>query len=131
MNESPAVSAAKRDPILVAEDDPEVRMLMCAFLHGVRPVLEASDGQQALELIRQHRPALIVCDSEMPGLRARDVIARMRRDASLAQTPFIVTSGFPEAEVLDRDTPVAAFLPKPFTGAELVELVARTLAKAA
>jgi CheY-like chemotaxis protein len=114
--------------ILVADDDAEVRMLLGAFLCGIRPVIEACDGREAVALARRHRPALIVCDGEMPGLRARDVIAALRSDPALAQIPVIVTSGYSEAEVLGDETPIAAFLPKPFAMDELTQLVQRTLA---
>jgi len=114
--------------IVIADDDADVRCVLTMLLRELRPVFEAADGRQALELVRKHVPALLVCDSEMPGLRARDVILAMRRDPELANIPVIVTSGFPQAVVLDSDMLPTAFLAKPFAVAELMQLVENTLA---
>ena len=123
-------AAVTRRAIVIADDDAEVLGVLSLLLRNLRPVVEAADGLQALELVRKHMPALLVCDSEMPGLRARDVIQAMRQDPELASIPVIVTSGHPESEVLDRDMLPTAFLAKPFTMNELVQLVERTLAGA-
>lgn len=132
MNTSgPAPATSAHHAILVADDDPDVRGLLASFLSGIRPVIEACDGSEAVALARRHHPSLIVCDSEMPAMRARDVIATLRIDPELAQIPVIVTSGYPEADVTDNASRPTAFLAKPFTIVELVDLVERTLGSSA
>ena len=55
--------------ILIAEDDADIRSLLRLYLEGEgMRVLEAADGNTALELAREHTPDMAILDVMMPGL---------------------------------------------------------------
>lgn len=81
-------------PVVIADDQERERSwlkeLLEAQLPSVGRVLEASDGQQAIELVRSHNPALVFLDIEMPimsGIKAAEVIMR-----EYPEVPVIILS---------------------------------------
>lgn len=118
--------ASVQPVILVADDDPDVCTLMAAVLGEQTSVVAASDGSQALHQALVCRPSLIVCDSEMPGLRGHEVIRALAADPALAHIPVILTSGYPQVDVIHGCEP-AAFLQKPFTLTDLICVVQEVL----
>ena len=76
--------------ILIAEDHQVVRQGFVALLNmvdGISIVAEASNGQQALDLFRQHKPDITLMDLRMPGMGGVETITAIRRD-------------FPEARII-------------------------------
>lgn len=84
--------------ILVVEDEPGIAEVIEAYLarDGFRTAW-ARDGQQALELWRARRPALVVLDVGLPGMDGHEVLAAIRRQQD---TPVIFLTA--RAEELDR-----------------------------
>lgn len=110
--------------ILVADDDDSVRSLLRLTLPaGGVEVVEARDGEEALELISAHAPDLLLLDWKMPGRPGADVLAEVRR--SHPTLPVIVLTADQAgtthalAGALGADT----FLTKPFSPLELLEAV--------
>lgn len=116
-----------RPLIVIADDDPDIRFLLKVLLSDMGQVLDTGNGAEALRLTREHRPALLVCDHEMEGLRGGSVALALRDDPELAGTQVILISGYAAEEVLDSRLEGAVFLQKPFTARELTELAHRTL----
>ncbi len=116
--------------ILLVDDEAAVRRPLCQALSLCGySVVEARDGQEALELHGRPAPAidLVVLDVKMPGLSGWEVLAELRRRAP--RLPVILTSGY----TLEDSTPPAdsacpdAYLPKPYDLAELTREVRRLL----
>jgi DNA-binding response OmpR family regulator len=124
---------AKDDPtILVADDDVELLAILVQHLRGRRcTIVEARDGNEALELARKHKPALMILDVMMPGLSGWEVAKRVRDDASLAGTGIIVLTAI--GETLNALTSplygADAQLDKPFEFSVLDEKIDELLAK--
>jgi response regulator NasT len=79
--------------VLIAEDEAIIRMDLREMLteEGFDVVAEASDGNEAVRLAREHSPDLVVLDIKMPGMdgiRAAEVITRERLAAVLVLTAF-------------------------------------------
>src|SRR5712692_147206 len=74
------VAAGDGDFILVVDDEPQIRDLLKRFLslRGYK-VRVASDGQQALTMLEQEAPQLIVLDVYMPGINGVEVLRQLRR----------------------------------------------------
>lgn len=111
--------------VLVCDNENILRRLVRATLSDSEvSVLEACDGDEALELARQHRPDLVILDVMMPGRTGLDVLEELRRDPELADTRVIVLTA--RAQVADRDAALDAgadrFLAKPFSPSELAEV---------
>ncbi len=85
-----------RRSILVVDDDPEVLALHVRQVQALSAdftILQAQGGEQALALIREHHPALVLLDLMMPGLNGFGVLEALRADASIRSTPVIVVTG--------------------------------------
>lgn len=83
---SDAIQGGIKAPVLVADDDPDVRTMVRMLLElDGHEVIEAKDGTAALDMIRSHRPGVVVADVQMPGLTGlqlcRSVKAEGRADA--------------------------------------------------
>jgi len=109
--------------ILVVDDDDDVRRMLCVILEAEGyPAAEASDGVEALRLMRaEGPPALVLVDLMMPRMDGEELIRKMSQDPALAQTPVAVVSGYPAPSTL----PVSARLVKPVELGDLLEVVHR------
>ncbi len=80
--------------IVVADDDAEIADFIRYSLEVAgHTVHTALDGVCALQLVRAHRPDLVVLDQSMPGLTGLEVAARLRADADTATVPVLMISG--------------------------------------
>ena len=76
------VPPALRRKILLADDEPNLRILVNVTLSGPGyEILQAADGMSALAVVRNERPHLILLDWMMPGLSGIEVAQRLREDA--------------------------------------------------
>ena len=90
------VSALVYPTVLVAEDSSDTRiMLKRAFELKGYHVVEAEDGQQALEMARRHRPNLIIVDLNMPVLDGLETIKNFRKlEAEGDHTPIVTITAY-------------------------------------
>jgi DNA-binding response OmpR family regulator len=117
-------------PILVVDDDAKIVRLVRTYLEREGyPVVEASDGRQALSLIARHDPQLVVLDLMLPEVDGTTVIRAVRRSAD---TPIVVLSarGTTADRIAGLEDGADDYVPKPFSPAELVARVRRVLARA-
>jgi CheY-like chemotaxis protein/phosphoribosyl 1,2-cyclic phosphodiesterase len=82
--------------VLIVDDDPVITRLLQSTLQeeGVQ-VLTASDGESALQLVHQRRPALILLDMVLPGINGLEVCRALRAqsDAYLCDLPIVMLTG--------------------------------------
>lgn len=120
--------------VLTIEDQADIRRLIRMTLEfkGHR-VLEARDGPDGLEIARRERPELILLDVMMPGVDGLTVSRQMAADPVLSQIPTVMLSalGAPQDVQAGLATGVKAYLVKPFSPWELLDLVARLTQPAA
>jgi CheY-like chemotaxis protein len=90
---------------------------------------EATNGAEALELIWQQQPDLVILDLLMPDMGGLQVCRIMKGKPSLAAIPVIVITAFPtdEHRVGARGAGADHFLTKPFDNAELLKIVQQAL----
>jgi PAS domain S-box-containing protein len=128
LRQKPSRQMSGSETILVAEDEPSVRMLVRSTLErqGYR-VLEARDGGEALSVARQHpgRIDLLLTDVMMPVLDGRELAREMR--AEWDDLPVIYMSGYVDDVVQPMETRGGAFFQKPFTPSALSQLVREVL----
>jgi CheY-like chemotaxis protein len=88
--------AAPRPTILAVDDEPDALGFLRAGLTGVGlNFLEASNGEQALELVEKRRPDLVIVDVMMPGMTGFELCARIRLRDDTRDLPIILYSAFP------------------------------------
>lgn len=118
--------------VLVAEDSPTVRRLVCTRLvaDGYE-VIEAHDGEQALTLALSERPAALVLDKVMPKLDGFEVVRRLRERDDTRSVPIVMlTEHSGEEDVLGGlSLGVEEYMPKPFSPRELSVRLGRILAR--
>jgi two-component system cell cycle response regulator DivK len=118
------------EKVLIVDDNRASRDLIRAILKTVRcDIIEATHGQQALELMQQERPDLVLLDIDMPGLNGLTVVKRIREDTSLADLPVVAVTAF--AMERDREKAMAAgftaYVTKPVRAAILRQQVQQLL----
>ena len=119
--------------ILVADDDPDLRDILRSILEPAGfVVIEAENGDRALEVIRASTPSLAVLDYMMPGLTGPQVCEQLRQDVVLRYLPIIMLTG--KSEVHDKVAGLNAgaddYLVKPFEPMELLARVQMVLRRA-
>ena len=112
--------------VLVVDDSITVRRVTQRLLSraGFRVAL-ASDGVQALELLRDDRPALVLSDIEMPRMDGLELTRQIRADAQLSNLPIIIITSRTAQKHRDQAKGLGAnhYLGKPYAEAELLDLV--------
>jgi CheY-like chemotaxis protein len=116
--------------VLLADDDPPVRGLLRALMKRAGyEVLEASTGQEALDLIRRGEVDVVLLDLMMRGVSGFDVIEQLRGERpAMLQSVIVVTAASGKDLVRLRDEDVFRVLRKPFEIQALLSAVAECFA---
>ena len=89
--------------ILVVEDDPILKNLLGHTFAGKYQTLYASSGTEALELVEQYHPSLILLDIMLPGLDGYGVLESVRkRTDALRDIPIIMVSNLGQQSDIDK-----------------------------
>ena len=112
--------------VLVVDDDPFIRKLVLTTLEDTDgfELLEAGDGQQALECAAAHPPSLVFLDIDLPVLDGIETCRRLRElPGTQEATIVMLTAAGPEKEKAAREAGSDLFLTKPFSPLALLRLV--------
>ena len=103
--------------ILIADDEPEIRNLLRLYLENENyHVIEAEDGQRALDLLRAEQPALCILDIMMPKISGLDLCRRFRQYYGYAVPVLMLTAlGTTEDIVRGLEAGADDYLVKPFS----------------
>lgn len=124
----PANQSAKR--ILVADDQPVGRELIRTILESSGyEVIEAADGDQALEEAVSRLPDLILLDLHMPRRDGFSVVSELRRDPRFARTPIVAVTAtaMKGSRQQGLEAGFTEYLTKPVPIETLRQLIARLL----
>jgi CheY-like chemotaxis protein/nitrogen-specific signal transduction histidine kinase len=121
--------------ILYVEDNPSNLRLVERVLArrgGVR-LLTAEEGEIVQELVRQHRPDLILLDLHLPGIDGEEVLRRLRADPRTADLPVVMVSADVTPWYRERllEAGAADYLTKPLDVPRFLEVVNGLLVAAA
>lgn len=118
--------------ILLADDNADMRGYIARLLSDRHECETVSNGEEALALIRQRRPDLVLTDIMMPRLDGFGLIKAIRQDAQLQDLPIIVLSARAGEDASIRGFSAGAddYLSKPFSARELIARVDGALALA-
>ncbi|MEO8381410.1 MAG: response regulator [Acidobacteriota bacterium] len=111
--------------VLVVDDDPNIRrMIVAALRRDGYSFFEAGNGKEALDLMRDEHPDVVVLDLMMPIMSGWDVLRERQQVADLSRIPVIVVSANRDPDVaVAVNAGICAFLPKPFDIGALSALV--------
>ena len=112
------------------EDNAQLAQVMRTFLHSQGfDVLEAADGEAAVQMAEAERPDLILMDVQLPVISGFEATRRIRQRYALASTPIIAVTGF----AMEQDAASAyavgcnAYITKPYDMDELLTTIQRLL----
>ena len=110
--------------VVIAEDEALIRLDLKEMLEeeGYSVVGEAGDGEQAVELAREHRPDLVILDVKMPKL---DGISAAEKIAEERIAPVLMLTAFSQRDLVERarDAGAMAYLVKPFSKSDVVPAI--------
>jgi response regulator NasT len=110
--------------IVIAEDEAIIRLDLRETLEeeGYAVVADTGRGDDAIELVRQHRPDVAIFDIKMPGL---DGLGAARVVSAEKICPVVMLTAFSQREVIEqaRDAGALAYLVKPFQKTDLVPAI--------
>jgi two-component system, response regulator PdtaR len=113
--------------VVIADDESIIRLDLKEMLEGdgYLVVGEAARGDDALALIREHRPDLALLDIKMPGLDGIEVA----RELKGSETTVVILTAFSQRSLIEsaRDAGVVAYLVKPFRSSEILPKLAAIL----
>lgn len=118
------------DRILVVDDEPFIlRSLTFVLRKEGFDVLEARNGEEALGMIREHRPSLVFLDVMMPKKNGYEVCEEVKGDPDLRDTYVIMLTA--KGQESDRDRGIALgadeYMTKPFSPSRITERVREIL----
>jgi len=100
--------------ILIADDSDDTRQMLHVLLAGKGyRVLEASDGEQAVERVQRENPGLVLLDLGLPRLNGLSVIHRLREELKLSKVPLVVITGYDDHVDTARAAGCDDYLVKP------------------
>jgi CheY-like chemotaxis protein len=117
--------------ILIADDQAPIRSLITAILGKDYQVIQATSGTEALKLIRDEKPDLVIMDILMPGMDGLTVCSQLKADPATAKIPVLILTIIDYdlnrrfAENLGAD----GYITKPFTSDQLKQAVSSHLPK--
>jgi len=122
-------AAGKSIKLLLADDNPLIRDLVCKALEPFCEVVLADDGADALLKVIDEPPDAILCDYKMPGLNGRQLFEKLRGRQTTRNIPFLFMAS--RADIEERLRPlvdgVEDFITKPFLVKDLVRITKRVV----
>jgi CheY-like chemotaxis protein len=113
--------------VLIVDDDPFIRKLITTTLEDVASfeLLQAGDGDEAIEIARREGPALVFLDINMPHVDGIDACRRIRGQPATADSTIVMltATSSPDAERAAEEAGADLFLTKPFSPLDLLRLV--------
>ena len=118
--------------ILVADDDDDVRGLIAGNLRRAGyQVIEATDGEEAVAMVRRDQPGLALIDIKMPHMDGITALRTLRAEPTTRNLPVVMMTASPgvmeESRSVIEALGGAILLGKPYTAEELAKAIARKL----
>jgi len=105
--------------IMIVDDSRAMRMIVRRTLRNAgyeqHPIVEASNGREALQLIRETSPDLVLADWNMPEMSGIELITTLRSEGNPVKFGFITTEGSQERTAMALGEGALFLIAKPFT----------------
>lgn len=120
------MESLRRNTILVVDDEPNIlRQLEFVLDRAGLKFISATDGESALQAVRDHRPAVVLLDIMMPRMNCYDVCRAIKGDGALRDTYIAILTA--KGLESDRERGFAAgadeFIVKPFNPVAIAEQI--------
>ena len=118
--------------VLIIDDAVHIRRLITRMLeHNNFVALEASDGLQGLQILREQKPDVVTCDISMPHMDGFEFLVAAKQDPETQNVPIIIITAVGQEEETTKaiEMGASACLTKPFSSSNLLETVQTLLNK--
>ena len=117
--------------ILIADDEPNIRLLVSGMLSQDYIVIGASDGEEAIAIARKQNPGLILMDIMMPKMDGYAACSVLKADPATKAIPVVMLTGVGHElnKKLAKEVGADGYITKPFSMEELLEVVTPLLTK--
>jgi len=115
--------------VLIADDEPNIRLAVTRMLGDEYAILEAADGQEAVDIAKEQRPDFIFMDIMMPNLNGYTACIAIKHDEATKGIPVVMLTAIghnPHREFADA-MGADGYMTKPFTREILLEELKRLL----
>lgn len=112
--------------IVIVDDDPETAEMLAEMIRILDfNVVTVRNGAQAINIIIELKPSIVLLDWKMPGISGLDVVRFVQKDSKLTRIPFIMVSAkaLPEDIARAYEAGVAYYLIKPVGFDELKKAI--------
>jgi CheY-like chemotaxis protein len=109
--------------VLIVEDEYDsMELVQGIFDHYDIQYLAAGDGEQALEILEDTIPTLVIVDLALPGIDGWNLLRTIRADPRLDGVPCVATTAYHSFEIADRaiEEGFVAYFPKPIEATAFV-----------
>jgi CheY-like chemotaxis protein len=116
--------------VLIADDDPLILRLLEVSLAGVgHSVVLATDGREALDLVRQEKPDILLLDGMMPELSGLEVLQALKDDKATKDLPVVLMTALSERDDIAKGLELGAneYLVKPFSPKDMIAVIDRLI----
>jgi two-component system, chemotaxis family, chemotaxis protein CheY len=120
--------------ILAVDDSPSMRNMVCVTLRGAGyEVVEAADGDEALEYARGHSVDLVLADVNMPRMNGITLVAQLRALPGYRLTPLLLltTESSQQSKQMGKQAGATGWMVKPFHPDQLLATLDRVLSGSA
>jgi len=121
-----------KEKILIVEDNPQnMRLIEMTLRAKNYTLLEATDGEEALDIARTERPDLIIMDVRLPKMDGLEVTRKLRENPAFSHTPIIGVTAYAMKGDKERviEAGCDAYLSKPINTRELLGVIAEMLSQ--
>ncbi len=119
--------------ILITDDAPHTRMMVSKIIEKMTPweVMEAEDGEKALEVLAGEKPDLIVLDIMMPNMDGYELLQELKSNPEYEHIPVLIFTALktPKSEQKVYELGADGFLVKPIEPKRMVDQIKQTLKK--
>ena len=118
--------------VLIIDDAVHIRRLIARMLAQNNFItLEAADGLEGLQVLREQKPDVVTCDISMPFMDGYDFLLAAKKDPELQNIPIIIVTAVGQEEETTKAIQLGAdaCLTKPFSSSHLLEIIQTQLDK--
>jgi len=115
--------------ILIVDDEQGIRLLVKEILGHKYRVLEAGNGQEAIDMANKHKPDLILMDILMPNVNGYDACSTIKTNPATKRIPVVMVTGigYELNKKLAKSVGADGYLTKPFLEEELLDTISKYL----
>jgi CheY-like chemotaxis protein len=117
--------------VLIADDEPGIRLVVTRMLDKDYIVLEASNGEEAVQMAGRERPDVILMDLMMPSMDGYTACSLIKADQATKTIPVLILTGIGHEfnKKFAMEMGADGYITKPFTSQGLADVIASILAE--